>query len=99
MRLTMEERSRKRPMTKGVEVFLFVAQIIVLDTGTRRQLVPRDPLPRAVMGTCRTKGSRWRSTRSEFRRGAAAGLSGLTTDHLRPLLWSRRRHAFVLLDG
>ena len=57
----------------------------------RRPPVPRDPLPPAVMGhvpdeSFSLEEHRFAANLRSSRRGAAAGLSGMTTDHLRPLL-------------
>ena len=53
------------------------------DSGGRPP-VPRDQLPPEVIGCWRSTDSQ-RNLRS-FRRGVPAGLSGMTTDHLRPVL-------------
>ena len=57
----------------------------------RRPPVPRDPLPHTVVGHMpdvrfSLEEYRFAANLRSFRRGTAAGLSGMTTDHLRPLL-------------
>ena len=57
----------------------------------RRPPLPRDPLPQVItdhqlVESFALDAQRFASNLRSSRRGAAAGLSGMTTDHLRPVL-------------
>ena len=88
----MGELSSGRQALEGASVAPGTQQTLeALRDPVRRPPVPRDPLPPAVVGHMpdqrfSLEEHRFAANLRSSRRGAAAGLSGMTTDHLRPLL-------------
>ena len=87
----MGELSSGRQALEGASLAPGTRQTLeALRDPIRRPPVPRDPLPHTVVGHMpdvrfSLEEHRFAANLRSSRRGAAAGLSGMTTDHLRPL--------------
>ena len=106
----MGELSSRRQALEGASLAPGIQTLEALRDPIRRPPVPRDPLPHTVVGHTpdvrfSLEECRFAANLRSSRRVAAAGLSGMTTDHLRPLLdricsswWvnSWRRPVFLL---
>ena len=98
------ELSSARQALEGAEVAPGnLATLGALTDTTRRPAVPREPLPRRILEMApahpfRLDEDRFSKNLRSAKRGAAGGPSGMTTEHLRPLLGNPRdMHAFFLV--
>ena len=101
----MGELSSGRQALEGASLAPGTRQTLeALRDPIRRPLVPRDLLPHTVVGHMpdvrfSLEEHRFAANLRSSGRGAAAGLSGMTTDHLRPLLDHVEDTHFFFLMG